>query len=187
MFTHPRAVPLTFNQVLQGTSRPFLPRPHRGGTLHPISRLLNILACPVVWSVNTPSPSRPHFLPSELPPPRPIPPHPRLYPPSPIPPAHDLPYIPPAPLPPGVHLHPAITALDLQYDMRFFPTQSNPHLSPAILAQPASGPPLPNLGLRAGDLPWLFNVTPDLASHLGMPTSQFRTSFSPSITTSPWL
>ena len=45
--------------------------------------------------------------------------------------------------------------------MRFLPTQSNPHLSPAILAQPASSPPLPNLGLRVGGLPWLFNVTLD--------------------------
>ena len=45
--------------------------------------------------------------------------------------------------------------------MRFLPSQFNPHLSPAILAQPASSPLLPNLDLRAGDLPWLFNVTPD--------------------------
>jgi len=93
--------------------------------------------------------------------PHPIPPHPRVYTPSPIPQAHALPYIPPAPLTPNVHLHPAIIAPNLQYDVRFLPTQSNPHLSPAILAQPASSPPLPNLGLRAGDLPWLFNVTPD--------------------------
>jgi len=94
-------------------------------------------------------------------PPYPIPPHHRVYTASPIPQAHALPYIPPAPLTPNVHLHPAIIAPNLQYDVRFLPTQSNPHLSPAILAQPASSPPLPNLGLRAGDLPWLFNVTPD--------------------------
>jgi len=55
---------------------PFSTQTHRGGTLHPISRLLNILACPVVWSVNTLSPSRPHFLPTELlVPPRPVPFH----------------------------------------------------------------------------------------------------------------
>jgi len=60
-----------------------------------------------------------------------------------------------------VHPHPAIIAPNLQYDVRFLPTQFNPHLSPAVLAQPASSPPLPNLDLRAGDLPWLFNVTPD--------------------------
>jgi len=88
-------------------------------------------------------------------------PHPRVYTPSPIPQAHALPYIPPAPLIHGVHLHPAIIAPNLQYDLRFLPTQSNPHLSPAILAQPASSPPLPNLGLRVGDLPWVFNVSPD--------------------------
>lgn len=93
--------------------------------------------------------------------PYPIPPHPRVYTPSPIPQAHALPYIPPAPLTPNVHLHPAIIAPNLQYDVRFLPTQSNPHLSPAILAQPASSPPLSNLGLRVGNLPWLFNVTPD--------------------------
>ena len=93
--------------------------------------------------------------------PYPTPPHPRVYTPSPTPQAYALPYIPPAPLTPGVHLHPAIIAPNLQYDVRFVPTQSNPHLSPAILAQPASSPPLPNLGLRVGDLPWMFNVTPD--------------------------
>ena len=39
-----------------------------------------------------------------------------------------------------------------QYDVRLLPTQSNPHLSPVILARPASIPPLPTLGLRVGDL-----------------------------------
>jgi len=92
---------------------------------------------------------------------------PRVYTPSPIPQAHARPCTPPAPLTPGVHLHPAIIAPNLQYDVRFLPTQSNPHLSPAILAQPASSPPLPNLGLRVGDLPWLFKVTPDTGSSLG--------------------
>jgi len=88
-------------------------------------------------------------------------PHHHLYTPSPIPQVHPHPYIPPSPLCPGVHLHPAIIAPNLQYDVRFLPTQFNPHLSPAVLAQPASSPPLPNLDLRVGDLPWLFNVTPD--------------------------
>ena len=93
--------------------------------------------------------------------PHPIPPHPRVYTVSPIPQAHALPYIPPPPLPSGAHLHPAIIAPNLQYDVRFLPTQANPHLSPAILAQPASSPPLRNLGLRVGNLPWLFSVYPD--------------------------
>jgi len=88
-------------------------------------------------------------------------PHPRVHSPSPTPQPHALPYIPPAPLQPGVHLHPAIIAPNLQYDVRFLPTQSNPRISMVILAQPASSPPLPNLGLRVGDLPWPCNVTPE--------------------------
>ena len=118
----------------------------------------------------SPGPSTPPPLPdvafspansSSLSPYHPAPPHPRVYTPSPIPQAHALPYIPPPPLTPHVHLHPATIAPNLQYDVRFVPTQSNSHLSPAILATPASSPPLPTLGLRVGDLPWLFNVIPD--------------------------
>jgi hypothetical protein len=45
--------------------------------------------------------------------------------------------------------------------MRSHPSQSNPRLSPDILANPASSPPLPSLALRVGDLPWLFTVWPD--------------------------
>ena len=66
-----------------------------------------------------------------------------------------------------MHIHPVTIAPNPQYDVRFLPTQFNPHLSPAILAQPASSPPLPNLGLRVGDLPWLFKVTPDTGPSLG--------------------
>jgi len=66
-----------------------------------------------------------------------------------------------ASLRPVVDLHPALIAPNLQYDVRFLPTQSSPHLSPAILATPASNPPLSTLGLCVGDLPWLFNVTAD--------------------------
>jgi hypothetical protein len=76
---------------------------------------------------------------------------------------HVLPPIPPAPLTPSVSLHPALVAPSLQYDMRSPPTQSNPRLSLAILATPASSPPLPSLGLRVGDLPWMFTVFPDAA------------------------
>jgi hypothetical protein len=88
-------------------------------------------------------------------------PHPDVYTPSPIRQAHALPFIPPAPLTPGVCLHPALVAPSLQYDVRYPPSQNNPHLSPAILATPASSPPLPSLGLRVGNLPWMFNVFPD--------------------------
>ncbi|KAI0261859.1 hypothetical protein BC834DRAFT_845361 [Gloeopeniophorella convolvens] len=105
----------------------------------------------------SPSHSSPH-LPSS---PYLSPPHPRVYTPSPISQAHALPYIPPAPLTPGVYLHPALVAPTLQYDMRYPPTQSNLRLSPAILATPASNPPLPSLALRVGGLPWVFNVSPD--------------------------
>ena len=56
LFTHLRPVPLTFNHVLQGTLLPFQHRPPRGGILHSIPRIFNLLARPVPWSVNTPSP-----------------------------------------------------------------------------------------------------------------------------------
>jgi hypothetical protein len=87
-----------------------------------------------------------------------FPPYPPL---SLIPQTHALPFIPPKPQAPGAYLHPALVAPALQYDVRYPPTQSNPHLSPAILATPASNPPLPSLSLRVGDLPWIFNVVPD--------------------------
>ena len=85
-----------------------------------------------------------------------------VYTPSPIPQAYALPYTPPAPLTPGVRLHPALLAPNLQYDVRSPPTHSSPHLSQVILATPASIPPLPSLGLRVGNLPWLFNVLPNI-------------------------
>jgi len=40
-------------------------------------------------------------------------------------------------------------------------SQSNPHLSPAILATPATSPPLPALELHVGGLPWMFNASLD--------------------------
>jgi hypothetical protein len=91
------------------------------------------------------------------------PPHPHIRTPSPIPQVFTLPYVPPAPLIPGICLHPELVAPNLQYDVRYLPSQSNPQLSPAILAKPASDPPLSSLGLRVGDLPWMFNAFPDAA------------------------
>ena len=89
------------------------------------------------------------------------PPHPLVYTPSPIPQPHPLPYIPPAPLVLGVYIHPALFSPSLLYDMRSHPSRSNLRLSPAILATPASSPPLPSLALRVGDLPWVFTVWPN--------------------------
>jgi len=60
-----------------------------------------------------------------------------------------------------VYIHPALAAPSLLYDMRSHPSHANPRLSPAVLATPASSPPLPSLALRVGDLPWLFTVWPD--------------------------
>jgi hypothetical protein len=91
----------------------------------------------------------------------PSPPHPRVYTPSPIPQAHALPYIPPAPLTPRVYLHTALAAPSLQYDMRYHPDHANLHLSPAVLAEPASSPPLPSLPIRVAGLPWHCTVRPD--------------------------
>ena len=88
-------------------------------------------------------------------------PPPYVYNPSPIPQGSPLPFIPPAPLSSSVLLHPALVAPSLQYDVRFPPSQSSPHLPPAILATPATSPPLPSLELRVGDLPWMFNASPD--------------------------
>ncbi|KAF8489068.1 hypothetical protein F5888DRAFT_1210243 [Russula emetica] len=89
------------------------------------------------------------------------PPHPWVYTPSPIAQPHPLPFIPPAPLTPGVYIHPALAAPSLLYDMRSHPSHSNPRLSPAVLAAPASSPPLPSLALRVGNLPWMFTAYPD--------------------------
>ncbi|KAH9977494.1 hypothetical protein BJV74DRAFT_781049 [Russula compacta] len=99
--------------------------------------------------------------------PYPSPPHPRVYIPSPIPQAHALPYIPPPPLISNVYIHPAVAAPSLSYDMRYPPSQSNPVLSPAVLTTLASNPPLPHMGLRIGDLPWLFPVVPDVTNSPG--------------------
>ncbi|KAH9003575.1 hypothetical protein EDB86DRAFT_2379830 [Lactarius hatsudake] len=93
--------------------------------------------------------------------PYPSPPHPRVYTPSPIPQPHALPYIPPAPLTPRVYLHTVLAAPSLQYDMRYPPNQSNLRLSPAVLAEPASSPPLPSLPIRVAGLPWHCIVRPD--------------------------
>jgi hypothetical protein len=95
------------------------------------------------------------------------PPQPWVYTPSPIPQAHPLPFIPPAPLIPGVYIHPALSAPSLLYDVRSHPSHSNPRLSPAVLASPASCPPLASLALRVGNLPWLFTVSPDAAHSPG--------------------
>ena len=72
-----------------------------------------------------------------------------------------LPYTSSAPLVLNMYIHPALAAPNLLYDMRSHPSQSNPRLSPAVLATAASSPPLPSLALRVGDLPWLCTVRPD--------------------------
>jgi hypothetical protein len=59
-----------------------------------------------------------------------------------------------------VCLHPALVVPNLQYDVRYPPSENNPQLSPAILATPASNPLLLSLDFRVGDLPWTFNVFP---------------------------
>ena len=95
----------------------------------------------------------------------PSPPHPRVYTPSPIPQAYTLPYIPPHPVTPRVYLHAALAAPGLQYDMRYKPDHSNLRLSPAVLAEPASSPPLRSLRIRVAHLPcrlpWHCTVRPD--------------------------
>jgi hypothetical protein len=58
-------------------------------------------------------------------------------------------------------LHPVLSETNLQYDMRYHPNQSNLHLSPAILAGPASSPPLPSLPVRVAGLPWHYTIRPD--------------------------
>ena len=94
--------------------------------------------------------------------PYPSPPHPRVYIQSPIPQAHALPYVPPPPLISNMYIHPALAAPNLLYDIRYPPSQSSPVFLPAILATPASIPPLPYLRLRIGDSPWKFSVGPDV-------------------------
>jgi len=47
------------------------------------------------------------------------------------------------------------------YDLRYHPSHANPNLPPAVLASPASNPPLQSLSIRIRDLPWKFNVFPD--------------------------
>ncbi|KAH9027575.1 hypothetical protein EDB84DRAFT_1272647 [Lactarius hengduanensis] len=97
--------------------------------------------------------------------PYPSPPHPRVYTPSPIPQPHAFPHAFPRIHPtfpiPRVYLHTALAAPSLQYDMRYPPNQSNLRLSPAVLAEPASSPPLPSLPIRVAGLPWLCTVRPD--------------------------
>ncbi len=60
-----------------------------------------------------------------------------------------------------MHIYPALAGSSPLYDMRSYSSQSNPRLSPAVLATPASSPPLRSPELRVGDLPWLFDVWPD--------------------------
>ena len=74
---------------------------------------------------------------------------------------HAVPFIPPPLQASSLCLHPTLVAPSLLYDVRFPPSQSNPHLSSTILATPASNPPLPSLVLRVGDLLWTFSVSPD--------------------------
>jgi hypothetical protein len=86
--------------------------------------------------------------------------------PSPLPQAHAaaLPYIPGPPaasLAHRVYLNPVLTSPNLQYDMCHHPNQSNLRLSPAVLAEPASRPPLPSLPIRIASLPWDYIVRPD--------------------------
>ena len=109
----------------------------------------------VAFSSPTHSPSRSPISPY------PPPPHPRVYTPSPIPQSHALPYFPPTPLTPRVYLHTVLAAPSLQYDMRYHPNQSNLRLSPAVLAEPASSPPLASLLIRVISLPWNCTVRPD--------------------------
>jgi hypothetical protein len=58
-------------------------------------------------------------------------------------------------------LHPRLVGPSLQWDMRYHYSQITPHLSPTVLAEPASLPPLPSIKLRVGDLPWRVIVQPD--------------------------
>ena len=88
----------------------------------------------------------------------PSPPHPRVNTPLPIPQAHW--YIPPAPLTPYVYLNTVLTVPNLQYDTRYHPSQSRLRSSPAVLAGPASNPPLKSLTIRVAGLPWECTVGP---------------------------
>ena len=45
--------------------------------------------------------------------------------------------------------------------MRYHPNQSDLPLSPAVLAQPASNPPLRSLSIHVVGLPWKCTVRPD--------------------------
>ena len=192
---HPRSVP-AFNQVLQGTSRPFQPRPR--GALHPILCVLHLLVRPVAWSVNTPLPDMefsPPANPSSLSSSPntslyPTPPHPHVYILSTTPQVYVLTYISSAPPTPGVHLH------------TFTPHSSFPTSNTACVSHPPSSthtsrrpilprPPLAHhypfwgfVRVSSPDYP-TFSLT--AAGRLGMPAPQFRTSCSPSTTTFAWL
>jgi len=82
---------------------------------------------------------------------------------------------------------PPLVAPSLQYYVRFSPSQSNPPLSPVILATPATSPPLPALELRVGDLPWMFNTSPDAGLSPGNTNVTSRLSCLPYTTTSAQL
>lgn len=127
LFTLLGPIPLTFNQILQGNVAPV-------STLRPLQRYAPSRPsppCPQTprspWPPLSTHPPRRRVLASELlvlsSCPTPL--HPRVYTPSRIPQARALTF--------DVHLHPALVLPNLQYDVRFPPTRSNPHLSLAIL------------------------------------------------------
>ena len=153
-------------------------------TLHPIPRVLNLLTRPVSWSDNTPSPPPEILAATELLAPLALSP-PLLHPVT-NPASTAQPYIPPPTLSPGVHLHPAIIAPNLQYDVRFLPT--HPVQSAPLASHSFSSPPLthhcPISGFVRVIPPGYSTLPPTPPSRLGKPTSQFRTSCSPSTTTS---
>src|SRR6266404_4304948 len=126
----------------------------------PVSSVSSLAPSP---GASTPPPlpdvvfSSPKHSPSHIPiPPYPSPLHPGVYTSSSVPQEPQLqalPYIPLTPVPPREHLHTALVAPSLQYDLRYQPTSSNPQLSLAVLAEPASVPPLPYLSIRVAGLP----------------------------------
>ncbi|KAN0136711.1 hypothetical protein V8E53_005481 [Lactarius tabidus] len=79
----------------------------------------------------------------------------------------ERPYVPKPPLPPltpraSVYLEYERHAPRLKYDVRFHPKKPNLRLSQAILALPATRPPLPFLPICVQNLPWdYFIVRPD--------------------------
>jgi hypothetical protein len=58
-------------------------------------------------------------------------------------------------------LHPQLVAPSLQWDVRCHYSQITSQLSPTVLTEPASHPPLPSMIIRVGGLPWRAIVLPD--------------------------